>query len=281
MANLKDKLKESLDYLKERIEIMPEIGVILGSGLGPFAESVRERRADVPFGDIPYFRHAGVEGHEGNLAAGIFDGVPLAILQGRYHYYEGHAMEDVVYPVQLLGLWGIRVLIVTNAAGGINENFIPGDLMMIRDHINMMGVDPLRGGSASSLGPYFPDLTEAYSPFYSDILEEAAKETGIKLQKGVYAARSGPSYETPAEIKMLRRLGADAVGMSTVPEIIAANQMGIDAIGISCITNQAAGMSGKKLSHAEVKETADRVRMKFSNLLGVFIRKLAENLGDG
>lgn len=252
----------------------PVVGIILGSGLGPFAKSVTNARA-VPYTRIPNFPPARVEGHAGQLVFGEVSGVAVAVLAGRVHFYEGHSLDAVTLPTRVLAALGVRALIVTNAAGGIREDLTPGTLMAVTDHLNLQGANPLQGPWDPRLGHRHPDLSEAYDPALRAALHEAAKKARVPLSDGVYAALSGPSYETPAEIRMLRVLGADAVGMSTVPEVIVANQMGMRALGVSCISNRAAGLAGKRLSHKEVMEETDRASKRFSKLLRAAIPLVA------
>ncbi len=253
------------------------LGLILGSGLGAYAESFQERTV-IPYNSLPHFPCATVAGHSGALVIGTVEGVPVIALQGRVHLYEGYSIEQVSFPTRVLGLLGIRRLVVTNAAGGINTEFRPGDLMLITDHINLMGTNPLIGINLDDLGPRFPDMSEAYDIEMRTIALETARQKGIVLRQGVYVGLQGPSYETPAEIRMCRFLGADAVGMSTVPEAIVANHMGIDVLGISCITNMAAGILPQKLTHKEVMDTTERVSEKFHSLLQGIIPQLAKLL---
>jgi len=260
------KLKEATDYIRLKSEIKPRVGIVLGSGLGHFVNSI-EDQTSIEYENIPYFHQTTVEGHAGRLIMGHIKGVPIAVLQGRLHVYEGHEMEDIVFPVRVLAMLGIENLILTNAAGGINTSYKPGDLVVIEDHINLMGKNPLIGPNVAELGPRFPDMTEAYCKEIKTIFHAADKKLGTGLRKGVYCALTGPTYETPAEIKMLRVLGADMVGMSTVPEAIAANHLGLRVGGISCVTNMAAGIENVKLSHDDVKKQATLVMDKFTNLL--------------
>jgi purine-nucleoside phosphorylase len=246
------------------------VGVVLGSGLGGFAEVLEGARA-LAFSQLPGFPKATVEGHKGWLVAGSLKGVPVLVLQGRLHGYEGHDAALVAFPARLLGVLGARALVVTNAAGGANPSFAPGDLMRITDHINLTGRNPLIGPNEDALGPRFPDLSRAYDPRLAGALEEAAKQIGQTLRTGVYLQMTGPSYETPAEIRMARALGADAVGMSTVPEVIAAAHMGVPVAGISCITNLAAGIAEHPLTHQEVIEVARQAEGKFIDLLCAFL----------
>ncbi len=268
-----DQLNEAADFIRQHDPETPEVGIVLGSGLGEFAEKI-ERAASIPYEEIPYFKKVKVAGHAGKLVMGKVNGRKVAIMQGRYHYYEGHDIHELVFPVRVLCKLGAGKLLLTNAAGGINQCLEAGDLMIIRDHINLMGTNPLKGENDNRLGPRFPDMTEVYDEEMREIIAVGMRELGMGVKKGVYAALSGPSYETPAEIKMLSILGADAVGMSTVPEAIAARHMGARIAGISCITNLAAGISKKPLDHKEVTETADRKKEFFIELLKNTIPKL-------
>ncbi len=286
-----EKAKETADFLKSKYAEDIKVALVLGSGLGAFAEDV-ENKVVIPYDEIPHFCKSTVEGHAGRLVLGEVAGVPVAVQQGRFHFYEGYEISQVIFPVRVFGLLGVKSLILTNAAGSVDTDFKQGTLMLIRDHINLMGVNPLRGANDERLGARFPDMTEVYSLEYQDIAMAAAKEmaidkaiaeekiTGKKqethriLRRGVYCALSGPSYETPAEIRMLRLLGADAVGMSTVPEAIAARQQGIKVLGISCITNLAAGISDEVINHEEVMETGEKVADIFKGLLKRIIPNL-------
>ncbi|AZR73431.1 purine-nucleoside phosphorylase [Anoxybacter fermentans] len=267
------KIIESVNYIKDKIPFEPEIGMILGSGLGILAEEV-ENPTIIPYEDIPNFPVSTVQGHAGRLVVGMLEGKRVLIMQGRFHFYEGYSMEEITRPVRSMKLLGIKTLIVTNASGGINENFNVGDLMFIRDHINFMGTNPLIGKNYEEFGPRFPDMTHAYDPELIELGEKVAEKLGISTRKGVYIAVTGPSYETPAEIKAFRRLGADAVGMSTVPEVIVANHMGIRVLGISCITNMAAGVLPQPLDHSEVMETAERTKPKFIKLVRGIVKEV-------
>jgi purine-nucleoside phosphorylase len=269
-----ERIMEAVAFIKKDSPLLPRVGVVLGSGLGEFADQVAEKTV-VAYADIPHFQKVSVAGHAGRLVLGNVGGTPVAVLQGRYHYYEGHDIRDVVFPVCVLAKLGIQSLLLTNAAGGIGRELRPGDLMVIRDHINLMGINPLRGRNDERLGPRFPDMSAVYDPGFQDIIAAAQKEIGLAGKRGVYLALSGPSYETPAEIRMLAALGADAVGMSTVPEAICARHMGVRVAGISCITNLAAGISSQPLSHKEVTETAARVKDDFIRLLEQVIPRLA------
>jgi purine-nucleoside phosphorylase len=268
------KLKETVEFVRSQSPQRPSLGIVLGSGLGLFADSLTSKTV-IPFSAIPHFPSSTVVGHSGSLVIGTVAGVPIIALQGRVHLYEGYPVSDVVYPARVLGSLGIRQLIVTNAAGGINTGFKPGDLMLITDHINLMGTNPLIGKNIDELGPRFPDMSHAYDPQMRETAQAVAREQGIPLRQGVYVGLLGPSYETPAEIRMCRVLGADAVGMSTVPEVIAVNHMGIRVLGISCITNMAAGILPQKLTHQEVLDTTKQVEETFSALLTGIIPRLA------
>ncbi|MEC9488080.1 MAG: purine-nucleoside phosphorylase [Halanaerobium sp.] len=267
------KINEAVEFLKPYLAGKQPVGLVLGSGLGELVEDFQASEA-IPYRDIPYFPRPTVPGHAGNLVLGKLAGRDVVALQGRFHYYEGYKMGEVTFAIRVLGMLGIKDLIITNAAGGVNREFTPGDLMVITDQINLLGVNPLRGEHHPEFGPRFPDMTRSYTPELRRLAEEVAKEQGISCQKGVYAAFCGPSYETPAEIRMADRMGADAVGMSTVPEVTAAAQMGIRVLGISCITNYAAGVSPEPLSHEEVMETADQVKEDFKKFLKEIIGRM-------
>jgi purine-nucleoside phosphorylase len=271
--DLYERIMEAVGFIQKKDPRIPRVGVVLGSGLGKFAESVAEPTV-VPYSDIPHFKKAGVVGHAGRLVLGRIGPASVAVLQGRLHYYEGHDIGDVVFPLRVLAKLGIQSLLLTNAAGGINREFRPGDLMIIRDHINLTGLNPLRGANDERLGPRFPDMSAAYDPAFQEIVAAALEDIGLPARRGVYAGLIGPSYETPAEIRMLAALGADAVGMSTVPEAICARHMGLRVAGISCITNLAAGLSAQPLSHREVTETGERVKNDFIRLLSRVIPPL-------
>ena len=259
-------IQMAAEYVLRQAPVVPKVGIILGSGLGAFAEQI-ENPLVVPFEEIPHFPRSSVAGHAGKLFIGTLKGKNVVAMQGRVHYYEGHDPADVVFPTRVLKMLGVEVLIVTNAAGGVNTNFRPGDLMIVKDHINMMGFNPLRGKNDEKFGPRFPDMSFAYTPDLQKLALEVGASLSMQLRDGVYLALQGPSYETPAEIRMLRVLGADAVGMSTVPEVIAASQMGMRVLCISCITNMAAGILNQPLSHVEVLETTTRIQRDFVTLL--------------
>ena len=268
------RITESETLIRSRYNLPIDVAVVLGSGLGDFADELHNRVV-IPYNEIPHFHQSSVAGHAGNLVLGSLGGLHLACMQGRFHFYEGHSMQEVTYPIRVFKKLGARFLLVTNAAGGINTSFKPGTLMLINDHLNLMGDNPLVGKNWDEFGPRFPDMSEAYSKKLRDLAKEASKSTTVELAEGVYAGLRGPTYETPAEIRMLRTLGADAVGMSTVPEVIVANHMSMDVLGISCITNMAAGTTDQKLDHAEVMETADRVRTQCIGLLSEIVNRLA------
>ena len=276
-APLYERAEHAARTLRARFDEDVRVALVLGSGLGAFADDL-ENAAAVPYEEIPGFARPTVEGHAGRLVLGRVGGVAVAVMQGRFHYYEGYSFDEVLFPVRTLGLYGVRSLVLTNAAGGINIELAQGALMVISDHLNLMGVNPLRGAHDPRFGERFPDLTETYARDYQELAVEEAHAMGLDLRRGVYAALSGPTYETPAEIRMLRTLGADAVGMSTVPEAVAARQMGMKVLGISCITNMAAGVVGEPIVHQEVIETGERVRDTFRELLRRVIPRLNTDL---
>ncbi len=264
-------MEDTLKFINEKTGgFKPEIGIILGSGLGEFADEHCD--CAVNYSEIPKFLKSTVQGHKGRLVFAEIEGKRVVMMQGRNHFYEGHSMQEITYPVKVMKKLGVKILILTNAAGGVNKNFKPSDLMIITDHINFMGTNPLIGPNDADLGERFPDMSEVYKKDLIEIADRCASDSGIKLQHGVYFASSGPSYETPAEIRMVRTLGADAVGMSTVPEAIVANYCGIKVLGISCISNLASGVEGaQKLSHSEVIETTNAAKAKFKSLLKAII----------
>ncbi len=261
-----DQVEEAADTIRARVATVPDLAIVLGSGLGDFAGTLGDA-VSMPYGELPHWPASRIVGHEGRLVVGSCGGRTIAALAGRCHAYEGHDLRTVTFGVRALGLLGVRTLVLTNAAGGINTSFTQGGLMLIDDHINLLGNNPLVGENDERFGPRFPDMTAVYSRRLRDVAESAAVAAGVGLSHGVYAALLGPSYETPAEIRFLRTIGADAVGMSTVPEAIAARHMGMEVLGISCITNMAAGVLPQPLDHAEVMETARRVRGQFIALL--------------
>ena len=266
-------MQKTVDFINKKTNnFKPEIGIILGSGLGDFAQGFDSIK--IPYSEIPGFETSTIQGHQGQLVLGNIAGKNVVLMQGRYHFYEGHSIKSVVYPVKVMKKLGIKTLVITNAAGSVNKEFKPADLMIITDHINLMGTNPLIGENEDDLGTRFPDMSEVYKKDLIKTAQECAKELNIEIQKGVYAAFSGPSYETPAEINMLSILGADAVGMSTIPEAIVANYCGIKVLGISCITNAAAGVNTVALSHKEVIETASIANSKFKSILLKLLEKI-------
>lgn len=267
-----DSIEKASGYLKSKGINTPTVGLILGSGLGELAEEAANQIA-IPYEDIPGFPVSTVEGHAGQLVYGELGGKMVLAMQGRFHFYEGYSLEAVTFPVRVMKAMGVETLVVTNAAGGVNTDFNPGDLMIITDHINFTGANPLMGKNESTLGPRFTDMTEAYDKEYQKLIHSCAEANGLKVKEGVYFGLTGPTYETPAEIHMIRTLGGDAVGMSTVPEVIVANHAGLKVAGISCITNYAAGMQSN-LDHAEVVEVTTRVKESFKSLVKDFVSKV-------
>jgi purine-nucleoside phosphorylase len=266
-------IEETRRFLETRTAIRPRVAVVLGSGLGAFAGELKGAER-IPYQGIPNWAAATAIGHAGELIFGRLDGVETVIMAGRAHLYEGYTPQQVAFGVRVLGAMGVRSLVLTNAAGGINLDYTRGALVLISDHINLQGCSPLVGENLEWLGPRFPDMTEAYSTRLREIAKEVAQQVGITLREGVYAAMLGPSYETPAEIRYLRTIGADLVGMSTVPESLAGNHMGMEVLGISCVTNMAAGILPKKLDHREVLETGEAVRDDFIRLLKALLPRL-------
>lgn len=271
MSSTYEKLQKSLASIRKVTDFKPEIGITLGSGLGGLAEKI-DKVCEISYKDIEGFPVSTVSGHDGRFIFGTLSGKRVVVMSGRVHFYEGYRMEEVVTPVRIMGLLGAKTVLLTNAAGGINLDFKPGDLMMITDHISLFVQNPLLGQNADELGPRFPDMSTVYDRRLQEKIRHAAVATGVDLKEGVYVQLTGPSYETPAEIRMLRKMGADAAGMSTVVEAIAANHMGLSVAGISCITNMAAGISDQPLNHEEVKATADMVKEKFEKLVMEFIK---------
>ncbi|MBO9129806.1 purine-nucleoside phosphorylase [Bacillus sp. 165] len=269
----KQLIEKAASYLKGKFDRTPEVGLILGSGLGVLADEI-ENPVKVPYNEIPEFPVSTVEGHAGQLVFGTLQGVTVMAMQGRFHYYEGYAMQKVTFPVRVMKALGVEKLVVTNAAGGVNTSFETGDLMLISDHINFMSANPLIGPNDSELGFRFPDMSEAYCKNLRQQARKVAEGLNLKVQEGVYLAMSGPTYETPAEIRMARTLGADAVGMSTVPEVIVARHAGMKVLGISCITNMAAGILDQPLNHEEVIETTERVKVNFLSLVKGIISEM-------
>jgi purine-nucleoside phosphorylase len=271
---LHDQVLAAADAIRKRCPLRPQVGLVLGSGMGGFADRLEDQTV-VPYGDLPGFPTSSVPGHAGRLVVGKIEGAAVVAMQGRVHVYEGYPAWQVALPARVLCALGIEALVLTNAAGGIRADLSPGDLMMITDHLNLSGHNPLTGPNDERLGPRFPDLSAAYAPTLRLLLREAAQELGLGLKEGTYAWLAGPSYETPAEIRMLRALGADAVGMSTVPEVIAAVHMGVAVAGLSCITNLAAGSGLEPLTHPEVAATAERASERIAALLARFLPRAA------
>jgi purine-nucleoside phosphorylase len=268
-----ERVEEAAESLRRRCGALPETAIVLGSGLGDFADTLLDAIA-TPYGDIPHWPAPKVVGHAGRLVVGNVSGKRIAALSGRVHYYEGHDLGTIVFAVRVMARLGVKRVILTNAAGGINTTFAQGALMIIDDHINFLGSNPLVGPNDDRFGPRFPDMSDVYSPRLRKIADDAARAVRVPVSHGVYVAVHGPSYETPAEIRAFRTLGADAVGMSTVPEAIAARHMGLEVLGISCITNMAAGVLPQPLVHDEVMETARRVRGSFIALLEAIIARV-------
>ena len=276
-TSLYERAEHATRIIRARINVDPRIALVLGSGLGGFADDFDEAVA-IPYEEIPGFMRSTAQGHAGRLVVGKVDGVPVVAMQGRVHYYEGYSLEEVTFPIRVFNLLGIKTLILTNAAGGINVELQQGALMVISDHLNLMGDNPLRGPNDERFGPRFPDMSAVYSPELQAMVVDEAKAAGVEVRRGIYGALSGPSYETPAEIVLLRNLGADAVGMSTVPEAIVARHMGLEVLGISCITNMAAGVSDAPINHEEVMETGERVRATFTELLRRVISGISKRI---
>lgn len=270
-----DKLNQCYEAIKEQLPFTPKLALILGSGLGDYADHVTVEKT-IPYGSIDGFPQSTVAGHKGQFVFARVQGVPTVLMQGRVHYYEGYAMEDVVLPVRLMKKMGAEILFLTNAAGGVNESFHAGDLMMITDQIASFVPSPLIGANMDDLGPRFPDMSEIYRKEYRNIIRESSEALQIDLKEGTYLQFTGPAYESPAEVRMVRTLGADAVGMSTACEAVAANHMGMKVLGISFISNQAAGLSAQPLNHKEVQEAADQAAPKFRALVTEVIRRIGE-----
>ena len=280
MTNMGDQFQladSAAQVVLKRTSLRPRIGLVLGSGLGGFADALSDT-ARVPYTEIPAFPHSTAIGHAGQMVVGNTAGVPVAAMQGRVHLYEGYSAQEVAFPIRVFARLGVRAVILTNAAGGIDRTYSQGALVLIRDHINLQGQNPLIGANDDRFGVRFPDMTHAYTKMYRDAAREEAEKLGITLHEGVYAALAGPSYETPAEIEYLRRIGADLVGMSTVAEVIAARHMGIKVLAISCVTNMAAGILDQPLSHTEVMETGERVKTTFESLLKAVLPRVAADV---
>ena len=268
-----EQIERAASFIKSNIKDVPEIGLILGSGLGVLAEQIQQPII-LPYADIPEFPVSTVEGHAGQLVVGELCGKKVVAMQGRFHYYEGYSMDKVTFPVRVMKLLGVETLVVTNAAGSVNESFVPGDLMLITDHINFMGTNPLIGANDQRFGPRFPDMSEAYNKELRALAKQIAMKQGFDLKEGIYVGNTGPTYETPAEVRMARVLGGDAVGMSTVPEVIVARHCGMKVLGISCLTNMAAGILDQPLSHDEVMETTEKVKERFLR----FVKEIVKDL---
>jgi len=266
VVEVKLRVEEALEYIKKNVAAIPEAAVVLGSGLGKVAEEMHDAVV-IPYEEIPHWPRSTAPGHAGRLVIGLLGGKLVALMQGRAHYYEGYSMEEVTFPVRAFGRWGIPVYIATNASGGIHYGLRPGDLVLVCDHINFMGANPLRGPNVEEWGPRFPDMTYAYDQRLLSLAEEVAAKEGILVKRGIYIAFPGPSYETPAEIRMARIMGADVVGMSTVPEVIVANHMGMKVCAISCVANYAAGMEAKRLTHEEVLAATEEASLRMARLL--------------
>lgn len=269
MANVQD----AVAYIQPKVTEKPTIGLVLGSGLGVLADEI-ENPVVIPYDEIPGFTNSTVAGHKGQLVIGKLQGKQVVAMQGRFHFYEGHDLDAVVFPIRVMKFLGVETMVITNAAGGINESYGEGNLMLIADHINLTARNPLIGPNDETMGTRFPDMSEAYSKELRQLAKNVAAELAINLQEGVYVGLLGPSYETPAEIRMLRTLGADAVGMSTVPEVIVARHINVKVLGISCISNMAAGILEQPLSHEEVMATTERVKAQFLSLVQGVIAKL-------
>lgn len=273
------RAEEAADFIKSKIKAHPRLAIVLGSGLGSFADDMNDA-VRIPYSEIPHFARSTAIGHAGQLVIGGVGGTPVLTMQGRFHLYEGYSPETVVFPIRVFARMGVRSVILTNAAGGINLDYGQGRLVMINDHINLQGQNPLMGREDQRLGPRFIDMTDAYCENYREMALVAAKRLGIELGQGVYAGLPGPSYETPAEIRYLRTIGADLVGMSTVAEVIAARQLGMKVLAISCVTNMAAGILKQKINHEEVLETGRRVASEFKALLREVAPRIAEDISE-
>jgi purine-nucleoside phosphorylase len=271
---------EAAQFILSRTTLRPRIALVLGSGLGGFADELQDATR-IPYAEIPHFPQSTAIGHAGTLVIGKLKEIPLAVMQGRVHLYEGYSPREVAFPVRVFARMGVAALVLTNAAGGINPDYARGSLVVLRDHLNLQGGNPLVGPNNDRFGPRFPDMTEAYSPAFRRFALEEAERLGGGIYEGIYATMLGPSYETPAEIRYLRTIGADLVGMSTVPEVIAARHAGLDVLAISCVTNMAAGLSGQEITHQEVLETGEQVRGKFVALLKAVVPKIEGYLNDG
>ncbi|HEY4960653.1 MAG TPA: purine-nucleoside phosphorylase [Candidatus Limnocylindrales bacterium] len=264
-------------FILGRTALRPRVALVLGSGLGGFADEL-ENAVRIPYAEIPSFPRSTALGHAGTLVIGTVSGIAVVAMQGRVHLYEGYSVQQVAFPVRVFGRMGVRAVVLTNAAGGINPSYGRGALVVIRDHINLQGGNPLVGANEDRFGPRFPDMTDAYNAEFRKFALDEKGRMGDDIYEGIYAAMLGPSYETPAEIRFLRTIGADLVGMSTVPEVVVARHMGLEVLAISCVTNMAAGMSGEKINHEEVLETGERVRGKFLALLRTVLPRIGQYL---
>lgn len=273
MDNLLERVEETVRYIKGKTAYTPKTAIVLGSGLGQLGDAM-EQVDIIPYEELPHWKKSTAPGHNGRLIFGLLQGVPVVCMQGRLHYYEGYSMEEITYPVRVMAKLGVENLLLSNASGGINLDFKPGELMLITDHINFLGRNPLMGPNEADFGVRFCDMSHAYDPNLQRIALEAAEELGQKLQQGVYVATTGPSYETPAEIRMFRMWGASAVGMSTVPEVIVANHCGLHVMGISCVTNMAAGILDQPLTEEEVLTTGEKSGAAFRALMSRIVKKL-------
>jgi purine-nucleoside phosphorylase len=271
------RAQRAAKFILARTKLRPRIGIVLGSGLGSFADNLSSATR-IAYSKIPGFSRSTAIGHAGQLVIGAAENIPVAVMQGRVHLYEGYSAQQVAFPIRVFARMGIRTVVLTNAAGGINRNFTQGALVLIRDHINLMAANPLTGANDERFGPRFPDMTHAYSQRARKIAIHAGKSLGATLQEGVYAAVAGPNYETPAEIRFLEKIGADLVGMSTVPEVIAARHSGLEVLGISCVTNMAAGIVDNPLDHGDVLATGARVQSQFVALLRALLPRLAAEI---
>jgi purine-nucleoside phosphorylase len=277
ISSLYERAEHAARTIRAQVSVEPRVAVVLGSGLGGFADDFGDA-VTIPYEDIPGFVRSTAQGHAGRLVVGKIDQLPILAMQGRVHYYEGYTLEEVTFPIRTFKLLGVKTIILTNAAGGINVQLNQGALMVISDHMNLMGANPLRGPNDERFGPRFPDMSAVYSPALQEIVIEEARTMEVEVRRGIYAALAGPNYETPAEIHMLRNFGADAVGMSTVPEAIVARHMDMEVLGISCITNMAAGIGDEPINHDEVMETGNRVRSTFTQLLRRVIGRLSSRV---
>jgi purine-nucleoside phosphorylase len=277
ISSLYERAEHAARTIRAQVSVEPRVAVVLGSGLGGFADDFGDA-VTIPYEDIPGFVRSTAQGHAGRLVVGKIDQLPILAMQGRVHYYEGYTLEEVTFPIRTFKLLGVKTIILTNAAGGINVQLSQGALMVISDHLNLMGTNPLRGPNDERFGPRFPDMSTVYSPELQEIVIEEAREMEVEVRRGIYAALAGPNYETPAEIHMLRNFGVDAVGMSTVPEAIVARHMDMEVLGISCITNMAAGIGDEPINHDEVMETGNRVRSMFTLLLRRVIGRLSSRV---